>query len=103
MDISNIYKIKAGKLETFLAWCKELSTTRKEEALKSFGSELVRHEKCILLNGVDGSQYIVGLVDKDKGGEVDMSLEVNKIHTQVRKECLEMFTSGGKVLYDLEL
>lgn len=95
----NIFKVKEGKLDTLLSWCKELSTTHKMEALETLKEEEVTHEYLGVFK-IDNQYYAVGFMEGKGLPATDRDL--NKKHREIMAECLE-FSSQAETAYDLSL
>lgn len=92
-----LYKVKEGKLDTLKEWSLDLQK-RLPEALETMRQENVRREVFRLFKH-QNNWFAVGL--QELSGEhkkADMSVELNRKHAEVLKECLEGLV--GEVLYD---
>lgn len=92
---ANIFKIKADKLDQWLAWCEELNTSRREEALATLQDEDVSCEFFITFE-IDGDHYTLGAEIADVQGPKSSSNEqpINLMHTKIKRECLDFVGSG---------
>jgi hypothetical protein len=86
----NIFKIKKDKLEIWRKWCKELNTTRKEEAIETLKEEAVLIESWNTIE-INGSWYALGssLLDEKSESKYSEDREINKLHKKYKEDCLE--------------
>lgn len=92
---ANIFKIKDGKLDQWLAWCDELNTTRRDEALATLQDEGVSCEFFITFQ-INGAHYTLGAEIADEKSATSPSNEqsINLVHKKIKGECLEFVSSG---------
>ena len=91
--------MKEGKLETWKAWCVELASLRRDEALLTLDEEKVTEEMCLLVE-LSGVHYVVGFSE----GEMlpaNMSREINLKHKAMKADCLK-YVRDAEVLYHLK-
>ena len=95
----NLFKIKEGKVDTWKAWCNELNTTLREDALITIKEEGNTQEVFVIFN-LNDEWYTIGLGEGENVPATDR--EINKKHRAISKECLEKI---GKVscLYNLKI
>lgn len=87
MSQAVLFKIKEGRKEEWLSWCKELSTTLRDEAIETLKEEGVVQELTIAFS-INGDDYVLGYMD----GEIlpaNMDQEINQKHKEMKEECLE--------------
>ena len=87
-----------------MSWMKQLSTTRRDEAIATFAHEQITREIFTLFKGIDGNYYVIGLNEADTTpGKSDSSAPINQEHAAIKKECLETVSERGEVLLDLSI
>jgi hypothetical protein len=98
-----LFKIKPGKKDQWIQWCFSLSHTYRKEALCTLREEENIRETIILW----GEYVLYGMKGNFKPAS---SCEINKMHFQNLKECLEsvdpiVFSagSGASILLDLNV
>lgn len=93
----NIYKVKAGKLDTLRAWAAELEV-RRGEALETMKHERVIYETFVIFKAGE-DWYAVGAQEfYEERRAADMSVELNRRHFAILEECLET-VSDKETLY----
>lgn len=96
MPLSKIYKIKNDKLITWQKWCRELETSRKEEALETIKEEAAILETFINFQ-ISSEWYTLGLAASKDNGELILARQdrqINQDHKRIKQECLELITDG---------
>lgn len=94
-----IFRVKKGRLDQWRAWCHELETSFREDALDSLRQEQIIQEAAFLFE-IEGEYYVLGFMNGE-GLPADMTKEVNIKHKQAKEECLER-VSDITVLYNLQ-
>ena len=98
MEKAYLFKIKAGKSSTWEAWCNELASALKNEAIETLKEEKVQQELSLSFS-LNGEGYVIGFMD----GEclpANMNREINQQHKKMREECLERVGDVG-ILYNI--
>lgn len=95
----NLYKIKDGKLETWLEWGNLLETTYKEEAVETLKEEGVTTEAFGLFE-LNGENYTLG-ISMGENLPANLKKEINIKHKEVKKECL-IFIKKVDLVYFLQ-
>ena len=96
----NVFKVKEGKLEQWKAWCEELNTTRKAEALETLKEEGLIYASFVLFS-LNGDHYAIGM-GIGEGKESNKNREINQRHMEMKRECLEKVDSFN-VLYEIKI
>lgn len=99
MEKAVLLKVKDGQWENWKAWCAELGTSLRAEAVLTLEEERVIQELTLGFN-VDDKHYIVGFMD----GEclpANMNREINKRHKEMKHQCLE-YQSDVEILYNIK-
>ena len=94
-----IFRVKQGRFDQWRAWCNELQTSLREDALDSLRQEQVYQEAAFLFE-IKGEHYVLGFMDGESLPG-DMTKEVNIKHKQMKEECLE-YISNIEVLYNIK-
>lgn len=94
-------KIKKGKRQVWIDWCKELME-RKDEATQTIIEEQLIRERCIIFGQGDDSYvfYEHQTVEGKEKLPFNPLKEINITHDKKLKECLEFISKGGDG-YDL--
>lgn len=92
---ANIFKIKDGKLDQWLAWCDELNTTRRDEALATLQDEGVSCEFFITFQ-INGAHYTLGaeIASGQSTANTPNQQSINLVHKKNKRECLDFVSSG---------
>ncbi len=104
MYISNIYKIKDGKLDQVKSWCMTLNGERRIEALINYAYEDISREMLVIFKGKDKNYYAIDLNEtKARSQDRDQDVPINKDQTALKKECFEAISEKGEVLVDIDI
>lgn len=94
-----LFKVKNGKLDALKAWASELKR-RGPEVLDTLRYENVATETFYLFQ-IGDDWYAMGMQEvSGKHKKANMSVELNKRHFEVLKECLEEY--NGEMLYEFK-
>ena len=89
----SLWKVKEGKREEWLEWCKGIMTNY-EEAAETLKEEQLIEERCVLFDVGDES-YLVYFHQPEEGKQklpANMEKEINRMHFKKMEECLERCT-----------
>jgi hypothetical protein len=93
-----LFKVKKEKLAQWVAWCHRVATEFKTEALETLREEKVSQEGFSLFS-VHGDFYTLGYA-LGEPEPANTTRELNKLHKQMKRECLE-FAGELETLYNL--
>jgi hypothetical protein len=82
-----LFKIKEGKLETWLAWGKLLMTKYSKEATETLKEEGLSYESFCYFN-IGGSFYTLAMIDGHQH-PTNMDRDLNIKHREIKRDCLE--------------
>lgn len=94
---SVVFKVKPDKLDTWLAWCKELSTNKKSESEKSLLYEGLDYEFCVSFS-LDNEHYVIGTEIGRSSPQKDSS-SISQQHRAIREECLAIIGETDLLYY----
>lgn len=102
MNKTVLFKVKPGKLEAWKEWCAFLQT-KEDEVLETLVWEGWNRESAYIFE-TSNSSYVLGVSHSmaDNIRPSDKSVELNVLHENKVKECLERI-STGTVGYDFEI
>lgn len=82
-----VIKIRKGKEQKWIDWCKELQNSRRNEVIETLVEENLLQEFSAIFK-LNGESYIVGMMDGDfvKG---DPDRDINIKHRQIKDECFD--------------
>lgn len=104
MYISNIFKIKEGKLDQVKAWAVALNGERRIEAIVNYVYEDISREMLVIFKGKDKNYYALDLNEtKARSQYRDQDVPINRDHTALKKECFEAISEKGEVMLDFKL
>ncbi len=83
----NLFKIKDGKLETWLEWGRLIMGINKKEAIDTLKEEGLTYEACGVFL-IDKNYYTIGIFE-GKALPENMNRKLNVIHKEKKKECLK--------------
>lgn len=83
-----IVKLKKGKEQQWINWCKELQGPLRKEALKTIKEEGLNQEFAAICT-INNSSYIVGMIEGD-ALDPDPNNPINIKHKQMKEECFDM-------------
>ncbi|MFO0704403.1 MAG: DUF6176 family protein [Candidatus Andersenbacteria bacterium] len=83
----SLFKIKKGKLEAWLNWCKLLHTTYRKDAIRTLSEEGLTHEGFGIFK-LNEEHYTIGF-SVGENLPANMNKEINQKHRAMKKECLE--------------
>lgn len=104
MIIYTLLKIKPGKREVWLDWCREVMEKHYEEAVDTIIEENLIHERCLIFGAGDES-FVLYKHQSVEGKEklpFNPDIELNRIHASKFRECLELISTGTDG-YDLKV
>ncbi|MEK7453141.1 MAG: DUF6176 family protein [Patescibacteria group bacterium] len=86
-----LYKIKPGKRDVWLNWCKEVIDHHLHEAIVTLKEEGLVHESCMIFGSGDDSYvlYKHQPAEGKKKKKANFDRELNKKHFEKFYECLE--------------
>ena len=94
-----IYKIKPNKHESLIAWGKELSVNRKEEAIDALKEENCTHEHMELFK-IDNDWYVASYMEGENLKPPNIEKEIDRKHKEILRDCI-MEKIQTQVIYDL--
>lgn len=94
-----VLKIKKGMLDEWKSWCQELQNERYDDAHLTLIEEGLEYEIAGIFNVKD--EYYVIATMCGKCIPSDKNKEINQIHIEKRKKCLEL-VSDVDILYHIK-
>lgn len=95
-----IFKIKPNKETKLRAWCEEVNTTRKDEAIESLKEENCNCE-IFSIATINNEPYLLTHMD-GKNLKRGTDSEINLKHRAIMRECIEAKV-GIECLYKIEV
>ena len=96
----NIFKIKEGKLQDWMDWCRLIEFEYRKDAIEVLREKGLRYEGWRLFS-VGNDYYAIGFAT-GKHLDVDVDKVLYRKHKAIKKECLE-YVGPMKKLYEIFL
>lgn len=86
---ARIFKIKPGKKDQWVSWCKEINSVLRETAIETIKEENILRE-CFMTFSIDANDYAIGITE-DFGDflPANQTKAINQKHRAIKKECFE--------------
>ncbi len=99
-----LYKIRSGQRQTWLHWCREVSTTHRTEMAQVAHAEGDAQQRCYIL-GAEPGNYVLFKRKPAKKPSTDPLTASNQFvlqHAQMIEACLELVAERPFVAYSIE-